>query len=328
MTRSRFPRARRGSLCLAALALALGSHAQAQTWPDKPVTIVVPTSPGGANDAIARILAQGLGAKLGKSVIVDNRAGGSGTIASEYVMHSAPDGYTIDFGYIATHGINPALQKLRYDPVNDFEPIGMVAVSPTLMVSNPQLPVKNAGELVALLKANPNKYSYASAGTGSAPHLTGELFKLKTGVQVVHVPYKGSGPALLDTIAGNTQLMFPSLFSAFPHVKAGQLRALALVGPKRSPAMPDLKTMAEQGIKDVDVTQWYALFYPAKTPRAIIDRVNRDLNAVLADPDIVKRIEAQGGEVETSTPEQLKDHVKKELARWKAVAAAARITVD
>ena len=315
---------------IAALTLTatVAGMAQAQTWPEKNITIVVPTAPGGANDAIARILAQALGPRLGKSVIVDNRAGGSGTIASEYVAHAAPDGYTIDFGYIATHGINPALQKLRYDPVNDFEPIGMVAISPTLMVSNPQLPAKDARELVALLKANPNKYSYASAGTGSAPHLTGELFKLKTGVQMVHVPYKGSGPGLLDTIAGNTQLMFPSLFSAYPHVKAGQLRALALVGDKRSPAMADLPTLTEQGIKDVSVTQWYALFFPAKTPRAIVDRMNRELNAVLALPDTAKHIEAQGGEVETSTPDQLKDHVKKELARWKAVAAAAKITVD
>jgi tripartite-type tricarboxylate transporter receptor subunit TctC len=320
---SRIPR------LLAALAfITVASAAQAQTWPDKNITIVVPTAPGGANDAIARILAQALAPKLGKSVIVDNRAGGSGTIASEYVAHAAPDGYTIDFGYIATHGINPALQKLRYDPVNDFEPIGMVAISPTLLVSNPQLPVKNATELVALLKKEPGKYSYASAGTGSAPHLAGELFKLKTGVQMVHVPYKGSGPGLLDTIAGNTQLMFPSLFSAFPHVKAGQLRALALVGEKRSPAMPELPTLAEQGIKDVTMTQWYALFAPAKTPRPVIDRLNHELKAVLAEPDTIKRIEAQGGEVETSTPEQLKDHVKKELARWKGVAAAAKITVD
>jgi tripartite-type tricarboxylate transporter receptor subunit TctC len=319
----------RASRLFAVLVLtAAAGLAQAQAWPEKNITIVVPTAPGGANDAIARILAQALAPKLGKSVIVDNRAGGSGTIASEYVAHAAPDGYTIDFGYIATHGINPALQKLRYDPVNDFEPIGMVAISPTLLVSNPHLPVKNATELVALLKKEPGKYSYASAGTGSAPHLAGELFKLKTGVQVVHVPYKGSGPGLLDTIAGNTQLMFPSLFSAFPHVKAGQLRALALVGEKRSPAMPDLPTLAEQGIKDVTMTQWYALFFPAKTPRPIVDRLNRELKAVLAEPDTIKRIEAQGGEVETSTPEQLKDHVKQELARWKGVAAAAKITVD
>jgi len=326
MFTSLISRASRWSVALVLTAAA--GMVQAQAWPEKNITIVVPTAPGGANDAIARILAQALGPRLGKSVIVDNRAGGSGTIASEYVAHAAPDGYTIDFGYIATHGINPALQKLRYDPVNDFEPIGMVAISPTLLVSNPQLPVKNATELVALLKKEPGKYSYASAGTGSAPHLAGELFKLKTGVQVVHVPYKGSGPGLLDTIAGNTQLMFPSLFSAFPHVKAGQLRALALVGEKRSPAMPELPTLAEQGIKDVTMTQWYALFAPAKTPRPLIDRLNHELKAVLAEPDTIKRIEAQGGEVETSTPEQLKEHVKKELARWKGVAAAAKITVD
>ena len=311
---------------VACAALALG--AQAQTYPEKNVTIVVPTAAGGANDAMARILAQGLGLRLGKPVIVENRAGGNGAIASEYVAHAAPDGHTLLFGYIATHGINPALQKLRYDPVADFEPIGMVAISPTLLVVNNEVPAKNAQELVTLLKSQPGKFSFASAGTGTAPHIAGELFKLSTGVQMLHVPYKGSAPGLVDTIGGTTPIMFPSLFSAYQQVKGGKLKALGLVGEKRSPVMPDLPTLAEQGIKDVNMTQWYALFAPAKTPKPIIQRLNRELNAILAEPAVARKIQEQGGEVETGTPEQLKTLVQKEVVRWKGVVSAAKITVD
>lgn len=317
------------SCLVAGTCLALAAFgAAAQAYPEKNVTIVVPTAAGGANDAMARILAQGMGARLGKSVIVENRAGGNGAIASEYAARSAPDGHTLMFGYIATHGINPALQKLRYDPVIDFEPIGMVAISPTLLVVNPKVAANNARELVRLLKAAPGKYSFASAGNGTAPHIAGELFKLSTGVEILHVPYKGSAPGILDTIGGTTQIMFPSLFSAFPQVKGGKLKALGLVGEKRSPVMKELPTLAEQGIKDVSMSQWYALFAPAKTPRAIVERLNRELNAVLADPAAAKKIEEQGAEVELGTPEQLRTLVQKEVVRWKAVVSAAGITAD
>ena len=313
---------------LFAFGLTISAAVQAQSYPEKNITIVVPTAPGGANDAMARILSQDLGTRLGKTVIVENRAGGNGAIASEYVARALPDGYTILFGYIATHGINPALQKLRYDPVADFEPIGMVAISPTLLVANTQLPVSNARELVALLKGAPGKYSFASAGTGTGPHIAGELFKLSTGVQMLHVPYKGSSPGIMDTIGGTTQIMFPSLFSAYPQVKGGKLKALGLVGEKRSPVMPDLPTLTEQGIKDVNMTQWYALFTPAKTPVAITQRLNREVNAILGEPAVAKRIAEQGGEVETSTPEQLMTLVQKEVVRWKGVVTAAKITVE
>ena len=192
--------------------------ALAQSWPDKTLTIVVPTAAGGANDAMARILAQGLSTRLGKPVIVDNKAGANGAIASEYVAHAVPDGYTIMFGYIATHGINPALQKLKYDPVKDFEPIGMVAASPTVLVASNSVPAKNAKDLVQLIKAKPGTFSYATAGNGTAPHIAGELFKLSAGLDVVSIPYKGSAPAVVDTIGGTTQYMFPSLFTAFPQI--------------------------------------------------------------------------------------------------------------
>jgi len=301
---------------------------QGQGFPTKQITIVVPTAAGGANDAMARLVAQGLSQRLGKPVIVENKAGANGAIASEYVAQAAPDGHVILFGYIATHAINPALQKLRYDPVADFEPIGLVAASPTLLVVNNNVKAKNMQELVALMKAKPGSFSYASAGNGTAPHFAAELLKLSTGVDMLHVPYKGSAPAIMDTIGGTTQLMLPSLFTAYPQVKGGKLRALGLVGDKRSAVMPDVPTLAEQGIKNVSMSQWYGLFAPAKTPKAVVDRLNKELNATLAEKNVVKKIEEQGADVETSSPEQMKSLVQRELTRWRGVVAAAKIKAD
>jgi len=297
----------------------------AAAFPTKTITIVVPTAAGGGNDAMARTIAQKLGPLLGQTIIVDNRAGANGSIASEYVARAAPDGHTLMFGYIATHAMNPALQKLRYDPVADFEPIGLVGYSPTLMVANAGVPFKDVKELVAQLKARPDRYSYASAGNGTAPHYAAELFKLNAGVVMLGVPYKGSAPAVSDTIGGQTQVMLPSLFTALPHVKAGKLKALAVAGPKRSPLLPDVPTLKEAG---VDVQQWYAFFAPAKTPRPVIEALNKALNQVLSDKDIVKRIENHGADVESSTPAQLGQLVRDELAKWKGVVQRARLTAD
>ena len=316
------------SALAAVLAAGTATQAMAQAWPSKSVTILVPTAAGGANDAMARIIAQGLGAKLGKSVIVENKPGGNGAIASEAAARATADGHTILFGYIATHGINPALQKLKYDPVADFEPIGMVAISPTLLVVNAALPVKTAKDLVQLAKAKPGTITYASAGNGTAPHIAGEMFKLATGADMLHVPYKGSAPGIMDTIGGTTQVMFPSLFTAFPQVKGGKLRALGLAGEKRSAVLKEVPTLAEQGIANMNMTQWYALFAPAKTPKAVIERLNREVNAVLNDKANEKKIEDQGAEVETGTPEQLRELVQKEVTRWRSVIAAAKITAD
>ena len=311
---------------LAYCALFIESHAQ--TFPSKTITIIVPTAPGGANDAMARIIAQSMSPHLGQAVIVENKAGANGAIASEFVARATPDGYTIMFGYIATHGINPALQKLKYDPVTDFEPIGLVANSPTLMVVTNGLNVKTPKELIALINAKPGTMSYASAGKGTAPHLSGELFKISTGVDLIHIPYKGSAPAVVDTIGGTTQVMFPSLFTAYPQVKAGKLKALGIAGEKRSSVMPEVPTLTEQGVSNVNVNQWYGLFAPAKTPRGLIDRLNKELNIVLTDKVIEKKIEDQGAEVETSTPEHLRNLVQSEVIRWKKVVVAAKITVD
>jgi hypothetical protein len=277
---------------------------------------------------MARIVAQGLSQKLGQPVIVDNKPGANGAIATEFVARATPDGHTILWGYIATHAINPALQRLKYDPIADFAPMGMVANSPTLLVVTNSLPVNNAKELVALLKAKPDSISYASAGMGTAPHLTAELFQINTGTQMLHVPYKGSGPALVDTIGGTTQVMFPSLFSAFPQVTGGKLKALGIAGEKRAAVLPNVPTLKEQGIPNMSVTQWYALFAPAKTPQPIIARLNKELNLILNDKATEKKIEDQGAEVETGTPEQLKNLVKSEVVRWKKLVDSAKITVD
>jgi 2-methylaconitate cis-trans-isomerase PrpF/tripartite-type tricarboxylate transporter receptor subunit TctC len=313
---------------LAAASLAAAAPAALAAYPEKTITIVVPTAAGGGNDAMARTIAAKLGPLLGQTVIVDNRSGANGSIASEYVARATPDGYTLMLGYIGTHGMNPALQKLRYDPVTDFEAIGLVGYSPTLMVANINVPVKDVKDLVAQLKAKPDKYSYASAGNGTAPHFAAELFKISSGTVMLGVPYKGAAPAVSDTIGGQTQFMFPSLFTAYPHIKAGKLRALAVAGPKRVPSLPDVPTLKEAGVDGVDVTQWYALFAPAKTPRPIVERLNKALNEVLSDKDTIKRMQEHGADVKTSTPEQLRTLVETELVKWKQVVQQGKLTAD
>ena len=300
----------------------------ALAFPDKTVTLIVPTAAGGGNDAMARVIAQKLGPLLGQTVIVENRAGANGGLASEFVARAQPDGHTLMFGYIATHAMNPALQKLRYDPVTDFEPVGLVGYSPTLMVANAALPVKDVRDLVNQLKASPDKYAYASAGNGTAPHFAAELFQLNSGTRMLGVPYKGSSPALTDTIGGQTQLMFPSLFSGQPFVKSGKLKALAIAGPRRVSSLPDVPTLKEAGVDGVDVTQWYGVFAPARTPRPVIDKLNAALNQVLHDKDTIKKLEDHGADVETSTPDAFGLMVKTELAKWRRVVQMARITPD
>jgi len=318
----------KAALLGSALALAAPWVGAQDAYPTKIITIVVPTAPGGGNDAMARVVGQRLSEKLGKPVIVDNKPGANGSIAAEFVARAPADGHTILWGYVATHGINPALQKLRYDPVKDFEPIGLVAESPTVLVFGNGAPFKTVGDLVKAAKAKPGAINYASAGNGTAPHLAGEMFKLAAGVDLTHVPYKGSSPGLMDTIGGTTQLMFPSLFTALPHIQSGKLRAAAIAGKKRSPLLKDVPTLEEAGIKDVDVTQWYGLFAPAKTPKPVIDRLNKELVAILGEKDVVKKLGDQGGDVVTSSPAQLATLVQGEVVRWKKLITAAKITAD
>jgi tripartite-type tricarboxylate transporter receptor subunit TctC len=317
---------------IASIAIASISNAALAAFPDKPITIVVPTAAGAGNDSMARIIATKLGVLLNTSVIVDNKTGAGGAIAAEYVARAAPDGHTLMWGYIATHSTNPALQKLKYDPIADFEPIGLTAYSPILMVTTPSLSTSlkttdNKALLTALI-AQKGKYSYASAGMGTGPHFAAELFKLNTGADWIHVPYKGAAPAITDTIGGQTQISFPGLFSAVPYVKAGKLNAIAVAGNKRSSTLPNVPTLRELGINGVDVSQWYGLFAPAKTPKAVITQLNTALNKVLADKEVIKKIEDQGGDVEGSTPEELKKLVASELIKWKRVVQQAKITAE
>lgn len=317
---------RRIAGAIAAAALLACSSAFA-AYPEKAITIVVPTAAGGANDAMARVIGQAMAVVLKQPILVDNKAGANGSIASEFVMRAPADGYTLMLGYIATHAMNPALQKLRYDPIKDFEPVGMVGSSATLMVVNPKVKANNAKELVESAKT-PDALSYASAGNGTAPHFAAEMFKLSTKAQMLHVPYKGSAPAVTDTIGGQTQVMFPSLFTAMPYVKAGKLKALGVAGSKRSSLMPDVPTLQEQGIADVDVSQWYAIFAPAKTPMPVVDQLNKVLNDVLADKAVVKKLEDHGLEVQTMTLPQMQTFMQAEQVKWKKVVQAAKLTAD
>lgn len=308
------------SLCMAGAALA--------AYPERPITIVVPTAPGGGNDVMARTVGEKMSALLGQPVIVENKAGGNGAIASEFVAHARADGYTIMLGYVATHAMNPALQKLRYDPIRDFAPIGLIATSSTLMVANTQAGIKDARDLVAQSRAKPDKFAYASAGNGTAPHFAAELFKISTGASLLGVPYKGAAPAVTDTIAGQTQVMFPSLFTALPFVKGGRLKALGVAGPKRSPLLPDVPTLDELGIHGVDVQQWYGLFAPARTPPEVVAALNKALQQSLADKDLVRRLAEHGADAESSSSAQLGELVKTELAKWRGVVQRAQIRVD
>lgn len=316
---------------IASIALAVIANT-AYAFPDKPITIIVPTAAGAGNDSMARIIATKLGVLLNTSVIVDNKTGAGGAIAAEYVARSAPDGHILMWGYIATHSTNPALQKLKYDPITDFEPIGLTAYSPILMVTTPSLSTSlkttDNKALLAALIAQKGKYSYASAGMGTGPHFAAELFKLNTGADWIHVPYKGAAPAITDTIGGQTQISFPGLFSAVPYVKAGKLNAIAVAGNKRSSTLPNVPTLHELGINGVDVSQWYGLFAPAKTPKTVITQLNTALNQVLRDKEVIKKIEDQGGDVEGSTPEELKKLVASELVKWKRVVQQAKITAE
>jgi tripartite-type tricarboxylate transporter receptor subunit TctC len=306
------------------------SAATAQTWPQagKPIRIVVPTAPSGGNDIMARIVAQKLGERMKTSVIVENKAGGNGAIGTEYVAKSPADGYTVLFGYIATFGINPVLSKVPYDPVKDFAPITLIAEAPGILVVHPSVAAKNVQELAALAKQKPGDLSYASAGNGTAPHIAAEMFKQLAGVDMLHVPYKGSGPAVADTLAGQTKVMFPSLVAAAQHVRTGKLRALAVTGKRRSPLFPELPTVAESGLPGFEITQWYGFLAPAKTPKDVVDRLHREIVAVSKEPDVAKRFADQGADIVTDSPDQFGKFIVAELAKWKKLVDTAKITAD
>jgi 2-methylaconitate cis-trans-isomerase PrpF/tripartite-type tricarboxylate transporter receptor subunit TctC len=283
----------------------------------RPVQLIVPTPAGGANDAIARAIARNLGPLLGRPVVVDNRAGAHGSIASEHVARARPDGDTLLLGYVATHGMHPAMQTLGYDPVADFEPLGLVGFSPTVLVAGPTVPARTVDELVTYLQEHPGAYTYASAGEGTAPHFAAELFKLVADVDVAGLTFGGSSAALSDVVAGRTQLMFSSLFTAYPWIASGRVRALALAGSQRVAVLPGVPTLHEAGIDGVDVSQWYGVFAPAKTPADVVDSLNGALNEILTRPDSAGLLSARGIDVQAGSPDELRRLVDRELAKWR-----------
>jgi tripartite-type tricarboxylate transporter receptor subunit TctC len=320
---------------LAALAATAAIVLQAPTasaqgqYPNKAIRLVVPFAAGGNTDIMARLIGAKMAEYLGQQVIIDNRGGAGGNIGADLVAKSPPDGYTLLMATVATHALNAALYtKMPYDPVTDFEPISLLAVVPQLLVIHPSLKATTVQEFVSLLKAEPGKYSYGSSGNGTPLHLAGELFKSLGKVEMGHVPYRGSGPALTDLMSGQIQVMFDLIPSVMPHVKAGTVRALAITSLKRSAVMPDMPTVAESGLAGYETYTWNALFAPAKTPRAIIDRLNAEANKAVAQPDVRQKMIDNSAEPIGTTPEQLAEHVKAELAKWTPIVKASGAKVD
>jgi tripartite-type tricarboxylate transporter receptor subunit TctC len=307
-------------MAIAAAALVLGeTHAAEQSYPTRPIRLIVPFPPGGAADAVARIVATPLADRLGKVVIVDNRPGGGATIGADIVAKAQPDGYTLLYGTPGPQITNPYLmKKLPYDPDKDFAPITRIAVVPSVLVIHPSVPAKSVKELVAVAKARPGKINFASSGIGASSHLAGELFKMMAGIDIVHVPYKGSGPALQDLLAGNAQMTIDSLSVYLPHIKSGALRALAMATAERSPLLPDVPPIADT-LKGFNASPMNYISARAGTPRQIVDRLNAEINAVLKSPDVRDRLVSLGITAQGSTPEELASEIKHEQAVWKKV---------
>jgi tripartite-type tricarboxylate transporter receptor subunit TctC len=313
-------------LCAVAMSAPLLASAQdaAKDYPNRPVKFIVPYPPAGGTDIVARTLNEPLAAVLGQPIIIDNRGGAAGNLGTDLAAKSAPDGYTVLFT-LSSHTINPKLyDKLPFDVEKDFVPISLAAVVPQILVANPNVPVNNIKELIALARAQPGKLNYASVGTGSPAHIAGELLKLKTGIDMVHVPYKGGGPAIADTLGGQVQVAFVSLPAALQYVKAGRLKALAVTSDKRSIAAPDIPTITESGI-DCVVNSWYGALAPAKTPPAIVAKLQAAFAKVLAMPEVREKLLAQGAEATSSTSSEFERLIKDELAKWDYVIREARI---
>jgi tripartite-type tricarboxylate transporter receptor subunit TctC len=315
------------ALGLGMFAAPLATSAQA-AYPDRPVRFVVPYPPGGGTDVIARIVQGRFQQLLGQTVVIDNRGGGGGSLGTDIVAKSAPDGYTVLFT-LSSHTINPSIYpKLPFDTVKDFEPVGTVASLPQILVALPGFAANNVTELIALAKKKPEQLQFASVGNGSPSHLAGELLNLRAGIKITHIPYRGGGPAITDVMGGQVPMLWVSIPAAAQFVKSGKLKALAVSTVKRSAAFPDVPTVQESGVADFEVDSWYAMFVPAKTPRPIIDRLNKALNEVVADTDVKARLLAQGSEGVGGTPEALGKVVNAELAKWAKLAHDAHIKVD
>ena len=321
---SHFARALAAALIVVAAPLSSGQAA----YPTKPVRLVVPFPAGGTTDLLARAAAQKLSEAWGQQVIVDNRPGAAGNIGAELVAKSAPDGYTLLMGTVGTHAINASLYaKMPYDHVKDFTPVILVAGVPNVLVVNPQVPVNSVPELIAYAKANPGKLNFASSGSGTSIHLSGELFKTMTGVQMTHVPYKGSAPALTDLIGGQVQVMFDNLPSSLAFIKAGKLRAIAVTSTTRAAALPDVPTVADT-VPGFEASSWFGILAPAGTPRDIVMKINGETAKWLASPDAKEKLAAQGANVASGTPEDFAKHIQAETAKWAKVVKESGAKVD
>ena len=313
---------------LAAIVLAANTAAAAATWPDKPVTLVVPYPPGGPTDIVARSVAQGLGDELGQTVIVDNRSGAGGNIGADMVAKSAPDGYTLLLATTA-HAINMSLFKnLGYDTRKSFAPISLLTKGPLVIVTRPDLPAQNVRELIALAKASPGKLTFASSGNGQSTHLSAELFNTMAGTRMVHVPYRGSAPAMTDVMGGQADIMFNTMLSSMPYVKDGKLRALAVTSVARSPAAPDVPTVGESGLDGYEATAWNGLMAPAGTPDAVVQKLNAALQKVLGRPDLQKQFAQQGFDADWMTPAEYGQFLDDEIRKWAEVVKVSGATVN
>ena len=304
-------------LVAAAVALAAGSAtAQTGTWPNKPIRYIVPFAPGGTTDILARTVGEQLAKALGQPVVVENKPGQGGSIGAAELARSAPDGYTIGGGTISSHGINATLyDKLTYDPIASFAPITMYASQPNVLLVHPSVPANNLKEFIALLKANPNKYSFGSAGNGTSQHISGELFKVMAGVQMQHIPYRGSGQMMPELLGGNLPVAMDNIATAVPQMKSGKLRALAVTSAQRSIVAPDVPTMAESGLAGYELTSWQAVFAPAGTPQPIVDRLYTEIARILKTPEMQKRLGELGLDISGMPPAELAALVKKDVPR-------------
>jgi len=319
--------------CIAVAALAalcLGAaDAGAKEYPTKPISFVVPFAPGGATDVVARLISTRLTEVLGKPVVVENRPGAGGTIGSGLVAKAAPDGHTLLMGTIATHGIGPSLYpNIPYDALRDFIPVTQAASQVYVVVVHPSVPATSLAQLIELAQAKPGSLTYASAGSGTAAHLFAELFKTKSRLDLVHVPYRGAGPAMADLVAGQVSMTFDVLLTTLTHIQAGSLRPLAVTSARRAAVLPDVPTLAEAGIKDYDAVGWNGVFLPAATPPEIVARLAKEIRAILNEPAVKSRITEQGAEVVASSPDEFAGFVRDEIARWAEVVRATNTRID
>jgi tripartite-type tricarboxylate transporter receptor subunit TctC len=315
---------RRSLLAAPALLLAGRAARAADAYPSRPIHLVIPFPPGGSNDVVGRVFAAALGERLGQTLVVENRSGAGGVVGTETASNAAPDGYTLLVISLA-HAVNPWLYRLKYDPIKSFVPIGIMASGTNVLAVNPTLGVKTVKELIALAKQKPGELNYASAGIGSFQHLGGELFKLEAGVDIVHVPFRGGGPALLDVIAGNTKIMFSSLVQTTPYIKNGQLLALGTGGAARSPVLPDVPTIAEAGVPGYQATNWWGIIAPARTPKEVVDKVHAALAAAQDSTETRRRLESEGADVVRMSPTEFGAFMVSEMDKWGKVVKESGI---